>query len=442
MKRQYVRVDADALSRVGASPVLALHLGVRGTVALAAEEPEARATLGDPDSRVAMMTVMGPLAQRAVADLCAYIDGYDAISARFELAMEADTDGVLMVFDSPGGDVAGLEAAIDRMRAAKERAGKPVVAFVDELAASAAYWLAASLADEIVTPEAGQIGSIGAIGAVVDLTEQQRQMGASWTVMRDPPGKAEAMPYAPIDDLARERLKTLVESAAQRFIGGVAHARGLSGTRIRALNGEVLSGTDAVRFGLADRIGTMAEAASLVGSYKQRKRERMKVHTALCAALALDESSTDAEVVEAVKIRLNGDAAKIAALTETADAYKAKAARVDALEAEVASLKSEQTKAEVEAAIEQASKDRKITPAKREEFTKKAHKLGLEWTKSVIEELPVQAGGNAPPPPPAAAEPADHGLSAAEMAACKRRGIDPSAYAAKFKKSASSAVEG
>lgn len=89
---------------------------------------------------VAIVGIEGPLAQRAIYDLCGYVDGYDAIAARLQIALEnPDVGAVVLRIDSPGGDAQGLEEAVRRMRLAVEQSGKPCMVYVDELAASAAY---------------------------------------------------------------------------------------------------------------------------------------------------------------------------------------------------------------------------------------------------------------------------------------------------------------
>lgn len=435
-RRKHVTIDAAALARAGASPVLALAASaLGGVVAMAAEEPDAgerkALRLGDVWVTVAVLRIEGPLAQRAAVDLCAYVDGYDAIAARLELALESDASGVLMTLDSPGGDVAGLEAGVERMRAAVERSGKRVVAYVDELAASAAYWIAAAVADEIVLPAAARVGSIGCIGAVVDLTEQAKQDGVGWTVVREPAGKAESMPYAPVSDLAEARLRESVSAAAGRFFAAVSEARGISTKKIRAMDGALFSGADAVKAGLADRVGSMDDAAaSAVATGPSPRRKRKMDHAAMAAALGLDASAGVDEIVTAA----TAAAAKIASLEAQVEAHKAKGAEADALRAEVEALKAQKAEAEVAAIIDGAVEARKLPPAKREATLASARKHGATWAQALVDALPVLVGGE----PPRAAAPVastseqvdEFGLTARQRAIAAEHKIDPRQYAA------------
>lgn len=427
MGKKFVRLDAEALGKAGASSVLALSASAMGgVVALSTEEPDP-AEKAKAAPTVGVVRIEGPLAQRAAADLCAYVDGYDAIAARFALALE-EADGVLMVIDSPGGDVAGLEEAVSRMKRAKDSSGKRVVAYVDEMAASAAYWIASGLADEIVVPQSGRVGSIGCIGAAVDMTGAAEAAGERWTVVREPAGKAECMPFAPIGALAEERLGATVKAAAGRFYKAVSKARGLSTKDVRGLNGAMVEGRAAVDAGLADRVGTLEQAAASVLSAPKKTNgrkaegETMKLHAAVCAKLGLDADTSEADVAEAF-------AGQIDAMKSKLDAFAEKASRVEALEAEIAALKAAAAEAEIEKIVADAVEARKLTPAKRDEFAVRAKAHGAEWTRSLIDALPVVVGAT-PPPKPADTK-SEGGLSERELRMCAEKGIDPAKYAEK-----------
>ncbi len=429
--RKFVQLDSAALTKAGASSVLALAAGaLGGTVALAEAEPDAGEKTKTDEKTLGVVRVEGPLAQRAVEGLCAYVDGYDAVAARFELALEG-SDGVLMVIDSPGGDVAGLEAGVERMIAARAaHPDKRVVAYVDEMAASAAYRIASGVADEIVVPASGLVGSIGCIGAVVDLREQARADGERWTVVRSPAGKDEAMPYAPVEGLAEERLTARVEAAAEAFIAAVSRSRGLTSRAVRAMDGALYTGADAVKAGLADRVGTITEAAELAsrGGARPQKDTKMKgMLAAVVATLGLDAGTSEADAIEALGARLKGHDSKAASLEAQLAAYRDKAAEVETVRAELAALKAAQDAAALVALVDGAVAAKKITPARRDAFLTKAQAHGATWAQGVIDELPVLVGAT-PPPAPAATDAEAVELTAAERAMCARKGVDVASY--------------
>jgi ClpP class serine protease len=464
MARKIVRIDARALAAAGASSVLALEArALGGTVALARSEQEAGEVMAVADEAgggraklqsVGVVRVEGPLSQRALADLCGYVDGYDAIEARLSLALDSDVGGVLMVIDSPGGEAAGLEEAVRRMRGAVEKSGKRVVAYVDELAASAAYWIASGVADEIVVPAAGHVGSIGTIGALVDMTGAAEQAGEKWTIVRDPAGKAPGHPMGPVSEVAEERLRGEVKAATARFVKAVSKRRGIPSGDIRKMDGALFSGADAVAAGLADRVGTLEQAAraALAPRNKDDGREgaapkgetKMKLLAAVCAALGLDADTSEADAVEAFQgatsailaasgaKKLGKAAAAIEALTENRDALAEKAGRVDSLAAELAAIKAEKAEGEKVAAVERilAAASNKVSPAKRAQLAEKGLRNGAEWLQSVVDELPVLIGAEPPKPADQSPQAASDELKPREVAMCAQLGIDPKTYAA------------
>lgn len=261
-RRPFV-LDARALARAGASRVLAIAPEAIGALHTLAAAPPAKAK-ADPRG-VSEVRIFGPLSQRGSDYDCGFGDGYDALEARIaEAVSDPDTRALVVRIDSPGGDVAGLEQAVGRMRAVLARSGKPCAVYVDELAASAAYWIASALATAgIVVPESGGVGSIGCIAAIVDETGALAKEGIAVELVRDPPGKAASHSYGPLTDLARARVAAEVGEAAARFTDAVSAARGIKAADVRALDGDVLRGSKAVAAGLADRVGSFGDAVAL-----------------------------------------------------------------------------------------------------------------------------------------------------------------------------------
>lgn len=296
------KLDAAALTRAGASAFLAVAPRLLGSMlTLPVEHPRVelrqRAAEKAPASKpqtIAIVSIDGPLEQRAEDHLCGYADGYDAIAERFGAACEdPDVAAVVLRINSPGGDLAGLEEGVRRMQEARDASGKPVLAYVDELVASAAYWIAAAVASGgIFLPTAGQVGSIGVIGAVVDMTGALEQEGIAVTFVRDPPGKAESHPYGPNVELAQARLGRSIADASGRFAAAMSAARGLSVEAIRALDADVLEGPAAVMAGLANAVASFEEVLTMAANLAVERNEDMSIR----AKLGLPETASAAEV--------------------------------------------------------------------------------------------------------------------------------------------------
>lgn len=428
-----VRIDAEALTKVGASEFLALDEASMRSVALAPEPSAKPGVVGG----IGVMRIDGPLAQRAEADLCGYVDGYDAIASRYAAVHASDADSVLVVIDSPGGDVAGIEECIRRMQETQQASGKPVVVHVDELAASAAYWIASAIATNgIYAPVAGRVGSIGCIGCNVDESEALKQAGVSVTLVRAPDGKAESHPAGPIAELAEKRLRAGVERIASRFFASVASSRPISVEDVKALNGAVLDAPEALRRKLIDGVqgldSSVAVAAEM-GAARRREMEKKVMSEqeltslrAEAASYRSENESLKAQIGAAVEVAGVKSAAelagKIEALKTANAALQANATRIAEIEAMLAAQAEEKRQAEIVALVDAAVAERKVAPAQRADLLAKAQKHGAEYVRDVVAAIatPIVHG---PDSAPKAAVVTDAKLDAELVASLKKAGL-------------------
>lgn len=243
---------------------------------------------------VGLVRVVGPLGQRGQLQLCGAIDGYDWVTARLASALSASSvEAVVMVIDSPGGDGAGLAEAVGRMRAMCEAADKPCLAYVDEMAASAAYWIAAGVCDAVYLPSTGRVGSIGAIAVHVDESAALEAEGLKVTIVRSPEGKAAGMPLEPLGDTGRARIERAVSELADGFVAAMADRRGVSKARLRALDADMLTGADAVRARLADGVATLEETISKAAGAAAERQAMLKLKEAVGQVFRMSATASD-----------------------------------------------------------------------------------------------------------------------------------------------------
>jgi signal peptide peptidase SppA len=175
-----------------------------------------------------------------------------------EMGSDPAIGTVLLEVDSPGGTVSGVPELAAEVRTLRE--SKRVVALVNSLAASAAYWVA-SQADEIVaTPEA-LIGSIGVFTIHEDYSAALERIGIKTTYISAGKFKVEANPTEPLSDEARDHLQGLVDAAYNLFIADVAKGRGVSVGTVKSEYGQgrVFTAAFAKEAGLIDRVATADE---------------------------------------------------------------------------------------------------------------------------------------------------------------------------------------
>ena len=116
----------------------------------------ARAPQKQPEGGVAVVPLYGVISPR-VHDVEGLSTGGGVSAESFAAAMrqlagDPGVTGIVIDVDSPGGNVAGISEAVEAIREAKQ--AKPVSAVAHHSAASAAYWLASS-ADELIVTQSG-----------------------------------------------------------------------------------------------------------------------------------------------------------------------------------------------------------------------------------------------------------------------------------------------
>lgn len=222
---------------------------------------------------------MGPLEQRAgYHDACGgWSDGHDAIAERL---CEAFAIGdVLLVMDTPGGAVAGLEQGIARARAAKAKYGRRCTVQADEQIGSAGIAWAYGIADEIYGPPHSQFGSIGARGGHQSIAGMLAREGIEVTFFAWPnEGKVALASEKPLSDIGRERATRDIALFGEWFAGlvetsAIGQRRGLTRDVIVALGADVLTGQAAVDAGLADGVATLEEVTAYALQMAERGGE-------------------------------------------------------------------------------------------------------------------------------------------------------------------------
>lgn len=243
------------------------------------------------EGSVAVIPIYGVLSQRM--NLMSAMSGgtsTEQLSDQVRQAM-ADDDVGAIVFDvdSPGGNVNGIPELADELFS--YRGTKPMVAVVNPLNASAAYWLT-SQANEIVVSLSGQTGSIGVVAVHQDMSGALEQEGVRVSLISAGKYKTEGNPYQPLDDDARQSIQTSVNEYYDMFVDAVARGRGIKARDVRSGLGEgkVFGAKAAVSAGLADRVDTLKGTIARLSS--GQGRARVKAETpAIELTAELDEES-------------------------------------------------------------------------------------------------------------------------------------------------------
>jgi capsid assembly protease len=223
---------------------------------------------------VAVIEIDGTLVHKSGwIDPTSGMTGYDGIARKFRAAIaDPDVRAVWLDVDSPGGEVPGLFVLAEMIaKATESEGGKPVWAYVNEQACSAAYALSC-VADRIYGPDGCISASIGACLMHVDYTKMLDKAGVEVTMFRSGDRKARGGAYENIDEATVEKLQGLVESTGARFADLVAMGRNVAADDILALQGDWFAGQDLVDLRLIDGLMSEEEAWDRLQSHIAKSR--------------------------------------------------------------------------------------------------------------------------------------------------------------------------
>lgn len=176
-----------------------------------------------------------------------------------DVRKDSTIKAVLLRVNSPGGDA--LAAEIIRKELELLRKDKPVVVSYGSYAASGGYWISAE-GDKIFTNETTLTGSIGVFSMIPNFGKIIKEKAKVNIVNIKSNDHADMMSVTkPLDKVETAYMQQSVEKIYDSFISIVSNGRDMTTAEVDAIaQGRVWSGTDAIKVGLADEVGTIIDA--------------------------------------------------------------------------------------------------------------------------------------------------------------------------------------
>jgi protease-4 len=170
--------------------------------------------------------------------------------------------GILLIIDSPGGVAApSLEISYKIKKITKD---KPVVAYIENLGASGAYYIASSCNYIIANPQA-IVGSIGVIITIPQVYKALDKIGISMVSIKSGKYKDSLSPFKEIDNDQKKYIQDLVMEYYKQFVKDVSENRNVSIQELyKVADGRVFSPYTAKNYKLIDSIGTIDDAKAKI----------------------------------------------------------------------------------------------------------------------------------------------------------------------------------
>ena len=173
---------------------------------------------------------------------------------------------ILLRINSPGGTVAPAQEIYREIE--KIRKKKPVVASIETVGASAAYYIASS-ADRIVCSKGSITGSIGVIMMLPDIHKVIEKIGVSVNVIKAGAFKDIGSGIKPLDDQERDILQNFAKEVHEQFISDVLQGRKgkIEEDKLRDIaDGRFFTGQSAKELGLVDSMGNFYDAVKVAAN--------------------------------------------------------------------------------------------------------------------------------------------------------------------------------
>ena len=171
--------------------------------------------------RVAVIEVKGKIGADASSDM-SFSNMKPYIDSAFS---QQNLEAVILKINCPGGSPVQCELISTYIKNKMEATKTPVIAFVEEMAASGGYWIACS-GSKIYAARSSIVGSIGVIMQSMGFDKILEKVGIEPRIFTSGANKAIMNPLNPVTDEDKGIMQELLQDLHQQFIDYVKISRG------------------------------------------------------------------------------------------------------------------------------------------------------------------------------------------------------------------------
>jgi protease-4 len=225
-------------------------------------------------------------------------------------ARDRNVRALVLRVRSPGGGVAASESVHHLVEMWRTQTNKPVIAYLQEVAASGGYYVAMA-ADRVIAHPTSIVGSIGVVMPGINLAGLMDRFGVEDQSLTSGAFKDAGSVLRPMREEERAQLQSVINDFYTRFVDVVDKGRPEldRGSVERLADGRVFTASQALEAGLVDEIGYIEDAievaelragvsnATLV-TYKEAGRTAANVYSSFRSdARAGDGPTTEVNVL-------------------------------------------------------------------------------------------------------------------------------------------------
>lgn len=260
----------------------------------------------NPDSKVGMLSVEGPLTYKPVTMM-----GFDCGGANYQ-AMKADMDALaeqgmktlVLNVDSGGGEAYQVFETAQYIRDVANAKGIQILSYIDGMSASAAYALT-SVSDQVIVNPQAEVGSIGVVVRLMNDSKALEKEGYERTFVYAGGSK---VPFAK-DGSFREDfisdIQSKVDTLYESFTEFVAEHRNISVETVRSTEAKTFLPKEALSLGLADAVMTHEEFYSHLADVAQKENNMLKLKSKMFNMSQDSVSEVEMKELELAKEQLS-----------------------------------------------------------------------------------------------------------------------------------------
>ncbi len=233
----------------------------------------------------------------------------DGMKRALEQAVDDDAvKAIVLRVNSPGGEVTASDIIYNAVK--KAAAKKPVVVYMDSVAASGGYYVACG-ATKVIASETTLTASIGVIMESMNYHELFGKVGLGSQTFTSGAFKDTLSGARPMREDEKVYVQALVNEMYDRFLGIVSEARKVPKDVLRntVADGRVVTGRQALAAKLVDQIGYIEDAYALAKELgKAPEAAVVKYHSAPTFLDALGLSARSTKSPAKIELDLTGGA--------------------------------------------------------------------------------------------------------------------------------------
>lgn len=217
------------------------------------------------EGNVAVIPITGVITTEADGFGGGFAISDDIIASLEDARDDNNIKAVILEINSPGGSPVPSDDIARAVRSVRAQ-NKTVVAWVRDVGASGAYWIASST-DHIVANRMSITGSIGVTSSYLGFEEFIDDWNVSYRRFVSGEMKDVGTPFREMTPNEEKFMQEKINRIHREFVAEIARNRNLSVERVDVLaTGEYFLGSEALDVGLIDELGGLEEALAFIES--------------------------------------------------------------------------------------------------------------------------------------------------------------------------------